>query len=705
MKLLALAVVAFAVLAGVAGMFSRDPFLYLIAGAAAVCAFTTGRSAAISPFLRIFVAIFSTETIVFGLVTVAVRLGLWPGQLAALALPDELTVTVAIFSILVYVIGRLPSLNGMLGIAGLYYAAPERGLARIWPFKTFQAPERAIAIAMVVFLVLVNQAQVAITVRLSFFNRDWFNAIQEKNSAVFWTQLLTVFTPWAFVYVTSAVVEFVVQSMLVIRWRRWLTRFYVGHWLDDHAHYRMTLAGNLAGNNADNPDQRIAEDVNRFIEGGSQGYGIYSYSILLIATLSSLVSFSIVLWNLSGNYAFPGTDVAIPGFLFWVALLYAAVGTIITHFIGRSLVALSFHRQRVEADFRFSLARLREFSEQVALLRGEPAEKASLATRFGAIISNYLQIVDRKKKLMAFTATYGQVSPIIPYIFTAPFYFAGHITLGVMTQTASAFSKVEGALTFFVTYYTSLAEFRAVSDRLCSFDASIARARAASIHGPQSVVAAGKDIALEDLTIALPDGRQIMRDADLRFAQGESVLLSGPSGSGKSTLLRAVAGLWPHGEGTIAVPDGAHVMVVPQKPYIPNGSLRAAVAYPDPPERHTDAEIVAALTKTKLDALATQLDAEALWSQRLSGGEQQRLALARVLLVKPDWLFLDEATAAMDEQLEGDLYRMLSAELPQTTIVSIGHRSTLLALHRRPVSMTPTGDGTFLPQNKREAAE
>lgn len=701
MKLLAIAVVAFAIVAGVAGGFGRDPFLYLIAGAAAVCAFTTWRSAAISPFLRIFVAIFSTETIVFGLVTAAVRLGLWPGRLSALALPDELTITVAIFSILVYVIGRLPSLNGMLGIAGLYYAAPERGLARIWPFPAFQAPERAIAVAMVVCLVLINQAQVAITVRLSFFNRDWFNAIQEKNAAVFWTQLLTVFTPWAFVYVTSAVVEFVLQSMLVIRWRRWLTRFYVGHWLDDHAHYRMTLAGN----NADNPDQRIAEDVNRFIEGGSQGYGIYSYSILLIATLSSLVSFSIVLWNLSGNYAFPGTNVAIPGFLFWVALLYAAIGTIITHFIGRSLVALSFHRQRVEADFRFSLARLREFSEQVALLRGEPAEKASLATRFSAIIANYLQIVDRKKKLMAFTATYGQVSPIIPYIFTAPFYFAGTITLGVMTQTASAFSKVEGALTFFVTYYTSLAEFRAVSDRLCSFDASIARARAAGIHGPQRVEAPGQEVALDHVTIALPDGRQIMHDANLRFAPGESVLLSGPSGSGKSTLLRAVAGLWPHGQGSIAVPEGAHVMVVPQKPYIPNGPLRAAVAYPDPPEHYTDAEIVAALSKTKLDALAGQLDAEDLWSQRLSGGEQQRLALARVLLVKPDWLFLDEATAAMDEQLEGDLYRMLSAELPQTTIVSIGHRSTLMALHRRPVSMTPTGDGTFLPQDRREAAE
>lgn len=701
MKFLAFAVLGFAVLAGGAGGFGKDPFLYLVAGAAAVCAWTTWRSAAISPFLRIFVAIFSTETIVFGLATIAVRLGLWPERLAALVLPDELTVTVAVFSILVYVIGRLPSLRSMLEIAGLYYTAPDPGTARIWPFAAFGARERTIAIAMVVFLVLVNQAQVAITVRLSFFNRDWFNAIQEKNEPAFWTQLLTVFTPWAFVYVVSAVIEFVVQSMLVIRWRRWLTRHFVGHWLDDHAHYRMTLTGA----EADNPDQRIAEDVNRFIDGGSQGYGLYSYSILLISTLSSLVSFSIVLWTLSGNYAFPGTDIRIPGFLFWVALIYAAVGTLITHLIGRSLVSLAFHRQRVEADFRFSLARLREFSEQVALLNGEKAEKASLAQRFGAIIANYLQIVDRKKRLMAFTATYGQISPIIPYIFTAPFYFAGKITLGVMTQTASAFSRVEGALTFFVNYYNSLAEFRAVSDRLCSFDASIARAREAGSHGPRKIAGSGTEVALRDVSVALPDGRRIIGGANMRFTAGESVLLSGPSGAGKSTLLRAVAGLWPHGDGAVHVPEGAHVMVAPQKPYIPHGPLRAAVTYPDPPDRHTDDEIVAALRKTRLEALADKLDVDDLWSQRLSGGEQQRLALARALLAKPDWLFLDEATAAMDESLEAELYKMLDVELPGTTIVSIGHRSTLDVLHDRPVAMTPTGDGTFQPKDRREAAE
>ena len=701
MKSLAVAVAIFAAAAALAGALGSDRFLFLIAGAAAVCAWTTFLSATLSPFLQIFVAIFSAETIVFGTVTTLTRAGFLPPEMGPFALPDELAVTVAVFSILVFVIGRLPSLASMIGIAGLYFGARERGEARIWPFRPFSASERAIAIAMVVFLVLVNQAQVAITVRLSFFNRDWFNAIQEKNAADFWRQLLTVFTPWAFVYVASGVIEFVVQSMLIIRWRRWLTRYYVGHWLDDHAHYRMSLVGS----NADNPDQRIAEDVNRFIDGGSQGYGLYSYSILLISTLSSLVSFAIVLWKLSGNYAFPGTEITIPGFLFWVALLYATVGTLVTHVIGRSLVALSFHRQKVEADFRFSLARLREFSEQVALLSGEGAEKASLAQRFGAIVANYLQIVDRKKRLIAFTSTYGQISPIIPYVFAAPFYFAGKITLGVMTQTASAFSRVEGALTFFVNYYTSLADFRAVSDRLSSFDTSIFRAREAGSHGPRRVEGSQPGIVLQDVSVALPDGRQIMHDAALGFTPGESVLLSGPSGSGKSTLLRAVAGLWPHGAGTIAVPAGAHVMVVPQRPYIPNGALRAAVSYPDRPDRHTDAELVTALKAVHLDALTGLLDTEDLWSQRLSGGEQQRLALARALLVKPDWLFLDEATAAMDEALEGDLYGVLARDLPQTTLISIGHRSTLDALHRRHLRMTPASEGMFLPRETKQAAE
>ena len=455
----------------------------------------------------------------------------------------------------------------------------------------------------------------------------------------------------------------------------------------------------LAGGAADNPDQRIAEDVNRFIIGGGDGEGIYTYSILLISTLSSLVSFSIVLWELSGNYAIPGTEIVIPGLLFWVALIYAAFGTLVTHLIGRSLVGIYFERQRVEADFRFSLARLREYAEQVALLSGERAEQTALGGKFGAVIANYMRIVTQRKKLMAFTATYGQVSPIIPYIFTAPFYFAGKIQLGVMTQTAGAFGRVESALTFFVNNYTSLAGFTAVVQRLSSFDYAIKAAEAARDAGPNRMAAPpGAPLALEGVTIALPNGKQIVRADALVFQPGESALITGPSGSGKSTLLRATSGIWPYGSGEIRLPEGERALVLPQRPYLPNGSLRAAVSYPAEPGAYADAQIHAALKASRLEPFVERLDDEDTWSQRLSGGEQQRLAIARALLAKPRWLLLDEATAALDEKLEAEIYQAIFDLLPQTTVISIGHRSTLLAMHKRHLKLEPQADGVFAPQ-------
>jgi len=416
MKGLGVAIGAFAVLALVVSRFVGDNGLLLVGAFAAVNAFTTLRSERLSSFLKIFIAIFGVETILFGLVVTAGKTGYWPAMWKDYLAPDTLPMTVAVFGILVHAVSFVPVVRTMTGIADRYFDNGEQGSARIWPLARFAAMERRVATAMVVFLVLVNQAQVGISLRLSFFNRDWFNAIQEKNAAEFWRQLLFVFTPWAFVYVAIAVIEFVVQSMLVIRWRRWLTEHYVNRWLGGHTHYGMTLAGGAA----DNPDQRIAEDVNRFINGADDGYGIYSYSILLISTVSSLVSFSFVLWELSGNYPLPGTNIYVPGFLFWVVLAYATLGTVITHLIGRKLTVLYFDKQRREADFRFSLARLREYSEQIALLSGETAERRSLFHRFSVIVLNYLGIVNKRKQLMAFTATYGQLSPIIPYIITAP---------------------------------------------------------------------------------------------------------------------------------------------------------------------------------------------------------------------------------------------------------------------------------------------
>ncbi|HMN73859.1 MAG TPA: ABC transporter ATP-binding protein/permease [Rhodoblastus sp.] len=695
MRILSGAVGAFGLLAAFAGYRLGDSFLYLVAAAALVCAYTTMASERISAFMKIFVAIFSTETIVFGLAIVALHAGFWHERLNNFTPPDSLPLTVAVFSILVYVVARLNVMREPLRIADLYFTQSDMGAARIWPFRPFAARERRIAVAMIATLVLINQAQVAITVRLSFFNRDWFNAIQAKDAPSFWSLLFWVFTPWAFVYIASAIIEFVLQSMLVIRWRRWLTDFYVSHWLGGHAHYRMSLAGGAA----DNPDQRIAEDVNRFIIGGGDGEGIYSYSILLISTLSSLVSFSIVLWELSGNYAIPGTEIVIPGLLFWVALIYAAFGTLVTHLIGRSLVGLYFDRQRVEADFRFSLARLREYAEQVALLAGEKAEQSALGGKFRAVIANYLLIVAQRKKLMAFTATYGQMSPIIPYVFTAPFYFAGKIQLGVMTQTAGAFARVEGALTFFINNYTSLAGFTSVVQRLSSFDQAIKTAEDARDAGVnRAPAAAGGPVILDKVSIRLPNGREIVRADGLVFEPRQSTLITGPSGSGKSTLLRATSGIWPYGAGQIRIPEGERALVLPQRPYLPNGTLRAAVSYPAEPGAYPDEEIRGALKAARLESFVDRLDEDDVWTQRLSGGEQQRLAIARALLARPTWLLLDEATAALDEKLEADVYGAIFDRLPETTVISIGHRSTLRAMHKRHLDLEPQADGVYAPQ-------
>jgi putative ATP-binding cassette transporter len=456
----------------------------------------------------------------------------------------------------------------------------------------------------------------------------------------------------------------------------------------------------LAGGAADNPDQRIAEDVNRFINGADDGYGIYSYSILLISTVSSLVSFSFVLWELSGNYPLPGTNIYVPGFLFWVVLAYATLGTVITHLIGRKLTVLYFDKQRREADFRFSLARLREYSEQIALLAGEKAEQGTLIQRFAGIVFNYLAIVRTRKQLMMFTATYGQLSPIIPYVITAPFYFAGRIQLGVMTQTASSFGRVESALTFFINYYTSLAQFKSVLDRLASFDKAIDSARTTS-DGAQIVSRAKTpDLALSDVTLSLPDGRRIVHVDQLALDPGRSVLLTGPSGSGKSTLFRAIAGIWPHVSGAISVPQNARVMLAPQRPYIPMGTLAEAVVYPAAVEDFARSDIEAALVGARLAPFVERLDEDNNWGQRLSGGEQQRVAIARALLAQPDWLFLDESTSALDEKLEADIYRVLRERLPKTTVVSIGHRSTLLEFHARHIEMQAGADGLFAPRDK-----
>ena len=691
MKSLSAILVVLGLAALVQPALEQNLYASLLGGIVLLAAFTTYRSASISRFLKIFVGIFSTETVLFGIVVVAARGGYWPSYFGEELPPESLPLTLAIFSSLVYVVAKLPAVGQITRIADRYFNAVETARAHVWPFPAYVALERRIAVAMVVFLVVINQAEVGIIVRLNFFNRAWFDAIQTRNETAFWEQLFLVFTPYAFIYVAMTVVEYFVQSMLVIRWRTWLTDHFVGRWLTHHNHYRISL---IAGQ-TDNPDQRISEDIFRFINGGSDGsnaaYGLYDFSILLISTVTTLVSFSIVLWTLSESFTLPGTNVVLPGFLFWVALTYAAAGTLITHWIGRPLISLYFQRQHMEADFRFSLARLREYTEQVALLGGEGAEKNILDGQFAALIGNFLAVIFRRMRVTAFTETFGQLSPIIPFIFTAPFYFARKIELGTMTQTAGAFTQVATSLTFFVNYYSYLAGFKSVVDRLNSFDAALDRAQALTDAGPARLAGASA-IVFDNVDLLLPDGRQILEARHLELRGDESVAVFGPSGSGKSTLFRAIGGIWPYGEGRISTPSGAQMLVVPPKPYIPIGTLRSAVTYPAVAGTYRDEAIRSTLVDACLGDLVGELDHEDVWSQRLSSGEQQRLSLARALLMRPDWLLLDEATSAVEEALEAELYAVLARRLPKTTIISVSHRTSLAKLHHRHLEIVPHGD-------------
>ena len=573
-----------------------------------------------------------------------------------------------------------------------YFTTREETEVHIWPFGRFRLQERWVALFLAAVVIAIEFGQVAINVRLSYFNRDWFNAIQEKNAAAFWTLLLTVFCFWAAIFVASAIYQYALQSYLRIRWRRWMTERYIARWLEDENHYRMQLFGS----GTDNPDQRIQEDVDQFI------YRTQDIALRLLSSASTLVSFSVVLWQISSDFTIPGTDIRVPGFLVWGALIYTGVATALTHWIGKPLVGLNFQQQRYEADFRFSLARLREYGEQVALLGGERAERERLGGRFGNLIGNFLAIVSRTKRLTAFTASYSQVNVVIPYVLIAPYYFAGKIPLGGMTQTAGAFEQVSTTMSFFITLYTTLADYKAVVDRLTSFDEAIDQARKV---GAASALTAREgptpELRIDDLSLGLPDGQRILEAHGLALRPGEATLFTGPSGSGKSTLFRAISGIWPFGEGRIATPKGASMMLLPQRPYIPVGTLKGAVVYPAVEGTYDDTAIAEALRAARLPQFAERLHDKGFWAQSLSLGEQQRLAIARALLAQPDWLFLDEATAALDEPTEAEIYHVLRERLPGTTVVSIGHRSTIQAFHARRIDMRPADRGLFRPVDIR----
>ena len=541
-------------------------------------------------------------------------------------------------------------------------------------------------LGLLVVVVTLTLGMVYLSVLLNRWNNDFFSALQDKNAAAFRRQLLQV-TWLVGAFILLAVYQLYLSQMLEIRWRRWLTERYLLAWLADRAYYRMQLIAR----ETDNPDQRIAEDIQLLV---SHTLALFIGGLRAFVTLTTFVA---ILWSLSGQLTVPIGDhtLVLPGYMVWVSILYALGGTWLTDWIGRPLVRLNFDKQRYEADFRFSLVRFRENSEGVALYRGEPDEFRGFRALFDSVVQNWWGIMRRQKRLTSFTSGYSQGAWIVPSIVAAPRYFRGELGLGGLMQTVGAFNQVQDALSFFVVSYKEIAAWCAVVERLAGFERTLARVRRDTARGGGVQHADGdeQELRVENVDLHLPDGRPLIAHVNLSLHRGESVLLGGASGSGKSTLFRAIAGIWPFGRGEIRTSSKARVLFLPQRPYLPIGTLRSVVSYPMLADGVSDAALRDALEAVGLPELARRLDESGHWALQLSPGEQQRIAFARALLQNPDWLFLDEATSAVDEPTEERLYGLLRERLPGTTLFSVGHRATLRSFHSRRLTVKRTGPG------------
>jgi putative ATP-binding cassette transporter len=552
----------------------------------------------------------------------------------------------------------------------------------------FRSEEKWRARAMLLGIVTLNLLYVYVAVLGNQWYGRFYYALQNKDAAIFWREV-GVFGWIAFFNIAVQVLKFYVTQLLQLRWRSWMTRDYLTRWMADRTFYHLELAryANNDGHAPDNPDQRIQEDMQLFTD-----YTM-TLSMGLLNAVVTLASFVGILWTLSGSFSFSmgGSTYQIAGAMVWLAVAYCVVGTVITHFIGRPLIGTNFRQQRYEADFRHHLVRVREYSEAIALDKGEKVEHGQLDLRFGSVLRNYLQLIKQQKNLITFTSFFGQAAVIFPFIVSAPRFFSGAIHLGQLMQITSAFGKVQDSLSWFVDNYDRVAVWRATTDRLTSFDDAM------RAHARQSMPMArdaAPELRTDDLWVALPNGTALLDGAALAVKPGDSVLLQGPSGSGKSTLFRSFAGIWPFARGHVKVPDDA--MFMPQRPYVPDGKLRDALTYPNPAANFSDDQLRQALNDALLPDLVSRLDDSDAWSQKLSGGEQQRLAIARVLLKKPAWLFADEITSALDAQAESVLYKRLAATVQAAggAMVSIAHRAAVGDFHNQRWTLVPQPEGT-----------
>ena len=550
------------------------------------------------------------------------------------------------------------------------------------PYYGRHSEERWSARIVLAAIILLGFVLVGMTVVLNYWNGRFYDSLQNKdlqsfiNLLLFWqvdkNGFMPGFVPIVIVYVPLAILRSYLEQFLSIRWRRWMTNRLLASWLSDRAYYTIGLTQRIGDVGTDNPDQRIAEDVRDFC-GNTLTLGVG-----FISRVTSLFNFAIILFSLSGSMTLLG--IPVPGYMLWGAIIYAVIGTWLTHLVGRQLVPLNFAQQKAEADFRFALVRFRENTEGVALSGGEREERLILSGRFAEVARNWFRIMNRSLKLNALTGSYEQAAVIFPFILGAPRYFAGQIALGGLMRTVSAFSRVQDALSWFISSYDSLASWRATVNRLTTFETAIATAHSLSGAGPSTTLGTNNAISLDHAVIRLPDGQPVLERADVAFERGRSVVIAGRSGAGKSTLFRAVAGIWPFGSGHVERAPGTYLFL-PQRPYIPLGTLHHAVTYPAEVAAFPASAVRDALAAAGLTALVDRVDEQQPWSQILSGGEQQRLAVARALLLRPDWLFLDEATSSLDPEAEAELYAAVRQHLPATTVISIAHRPDVARFH------------------------
>ena len=535
---------------------------------------------------------------------------------------------------------------------------------------------------LLAFVIGLNFFSVYLMVQINSWYNEFYNALQQYQVDAFWP-LVGQFTALAMLNIVIAVYAIYLRQMVQINWRTWLTDHYLSKWMKEQVYYRLQVLKS----DTDNPDQRISEDINQFVSLTLQ------LLIGFLKQMTTLGAFGVVLWNLSGAFTVPigSHEFVIYGYMFWFSLAYSAIGTVCAHLVGRKLIGLNFDQQRFEADFRFNMMRVRENSESVAFYRGEQPENVGFHERFARVIKNFWQLMRQTKILNFYVNGYAQLAIIVPLVLAAPQYFAGTMALGGLMQTVSAFGRVQDALSYFVESYDTIAQLAAVVRRLSTFTEHMQEV-AGIENGVHRGEAAAAQLSLADLEVQLPDGRALLQDCTLQLPQGSHALVTGSSGCGKSTLLRTLAGIWPYGKGELKLPAGSRVLFLPQRPYLPLGSLRRALYYPLSASGGEE-QLKNVLRQVGLEKFIERLDMVDDWSRILSLGEQQRLAFARVLLVRPDWIFLDEATSALDEPREQEMYVLLKSSLPESSIVSVGHRSTLFAQHETELHLA--GDGSW----------